>query len=186
MHVGIVDFDGWLPRWPSNKPRNHSGAVCHNSGMDVLNQPTPPPGASLEGVGQRWFTRVLLSLMMRPRKKIISINNGFILVSLFNRSLLPPKWWDYISQAITPGQTSSHVSSPPGPPISGWLLCVSSSIGGRLRPQRDSFYFILFFSQSSHKQWDDVSPHSPTPAPPLSNIPPTAITNFQLVVVCFY
>jgi hypothetical protein len=52
--------------------------------MDVANQPTLPPEASLEGVGQGWFTRVLLSLMMRPRKKIISINSRFILVLLFD------------------------------------------------------------------------------------------------------
>ncbi len=154
--------------------------------MDVANQPTPPPGASLEGVGWGWFTRVLLSLTMRPRKKFIYFNNGFILVLLFDWSLLPPKWWHYISQAITPGRTSSPVSPPPGPSISGWLLCVSSSIGGRLRPRRDSFYIIFLLSQSSSKQWDDVSPHAPTPTHPLSNIPPTAIINFRLVVVCFY
>jgi hypothetical protein len=52
--------------------------------MDVANQPTPPPGASLEGVGQGQFTRVLLSLTMQPRKKLISINNRFILVLLFD------------------------------------------------------------------------------------------------------
>ncbi len=109
--------------------------------MDVANQPTPPPGASLEGVGRGWFTSVLLSLTMRPRKKIIS--NGFILVLLFNWSLSPPKQWHYISQAITPSQISSPMSPPPGPSISGWLLCVSSSISCSLRPQRDSFYIIF-------------------------------------------
>jgi hypothetical protein len=69
IHVGIVNFDGRLPCRPSNKPRNHGGAVLRNSGMDVANQPTPPPGASSEGVGRGWFTRVLLSLTMQPRKK---------------------------------------------------------------------------------------------------------------------
>ncbi len=69
IHVGIVDFDGQLPCRPSNKPRNHGGAVRHDNSMDVANQPTPPPGAFLEGVGQGCFTRALLSLMMRPRKK---------------------------------------------------------------------------------------------------------------------
>jgi hypothetical protein len=43
IHVGIVDFDGRLPCRPSNKPHNHGGAVCRNSGMDVANQPTPSP-----------------------------------------------------------------------------------------------------------------------------------------------
>ncbi len=69
--------------------------------MDVANQPTPPPGASLEGVGRGWCMRVLLSLTMRLRKKIIYFNNGFILVLLFNWSLSPPNRWHYISQAIT-------------------------------------------------------------------------------------
>ncbi len=124
--------------------------------------------------------------MMWPRKKLISINNGYILVSLFDWSLSPPKRWHYISQAITPSQTSSPVSPPPGQSISGWLLCVSSSIGGHLRPRCDSFYIIFLLSLSSPKQWDDVSPHAPTPARPLSNIPPTAIIDFWLVVVCFY
>ncbi len=143
-YLDIVDFDHQLPCQPSNKPRNHGGAICRNSGMDVANQPTPPPGASLEGVGWGCFARVLLSLTMRLRKKLISINNGFTLVSLFHWSILPPKWWHYILQAITPGQISSPVSPPLCLSISGWLLCVSSSIGGHLRPWRDSFYIIFF------------------------------------------
>jgi hypothetical protein len=69
IHIGIVDFDGPLPCRPSNKPRNHGGTVHRNSGMDVANQPTPPPGASSEGVGQGRFTWVLFSLTMQPRKK---------------------------------------------------------------------------------------------------------------------
>jgi hypothetical protein len=123
------------------------------------------------------------------KKKLISINNRFILVLLFDWSLSPPKQWNrwyYIPQGITPGQTSSPVSPPPCPSISGWLLHVSSSIRGSLRPWCDSFCIILLLSQSSPKRWDNVSPHAQTPARPLSNIPPTAIVNFQLVVVCFY
>jgi hypothetical protein len=69
IHLGIVDFDGRLSCRPSNNPRNHGGAVCYESIMDVANQPTLPPGASSEGVGRYRYTRVLLSLMMRPRKK---------------------------------------------------------------------------------------------------------------------
>ncbi len=71
----------------NSRPCNHGGAVCRDSGMDVVNQPTQRPGASSEGVGWGWFMRVLLSLTMRPRKKIISINNGFILALLFDWSL---------------------------------------------------------------------------------------------------
>ncbi len=88
-------------------------------------------------------------------------------------------------QAITLGQTSSPVSPPPRPSISGWLLCVSSSIRSPLRPQHDSFYIIFLLPQSSPKRWDNVSPHAPTPARPLSNITSTAIIIFWLVVVFF-
>jgi hypothetical protein len=59
IHVGIVDFYGQLPHQQSNKPRNHGGAICRDSGMDVANQPTPHPGASLEGVGRGQSLRVL-------------------------------------------------------------------------------------------------------------------------------
>ena len=47
---------------------NHGGTGSRNSGKDVANQPTPPPGASLEGIRQGRFMRVLLSSTMRPRK----------------------------------------------------------------------------------------------------------------------
>ena len=40
--------------------------------MDVANQPTPPPGASLEGVDQGRFMRVLFNSVDRPRKKLIT------------------------------------------------------------------------------------------------------------------
>ena len=177
VHVGIVDLDGPLPCWPSNKPHNHGGTICRDSSMDVANQTTPPPGASLEGVGRGWFTRVLLSLTMRPRKKIISINNGYILVLLLDWSLLPQKWWHYISQAITPSQTSSPVSPPPGPSISGWLLCVSSLIGSRLRPRRDSF-FIIFCCPNHHPNDGATSSHMLQPPRALS---PTSFLQLSLI-----
>jgi hypothetical protein len=88
---------------------------------------------------------------MWPRKKIISFNNGFILVLSFDRSLSFPKQWHYIPQAIAPGQTSSPVSATPRPSISGWLLCVSSSIGGHLRSWHDSLYIIVLLCQLSPK-----------------------------------
>ena len=71
IHVGIVDFDGRLPCQPSNKPLNHGGAICRNSGMDVANQPTPPLGASTEGVGRGQSSRFLYKYADRPRKKIL-------------------------------------------------------------------------------------------------------------------
>jgi hypothetical protein len=154
--------------------------------MDVANQPTPPPGASLEGVDRGWFTRVLLSLTMRPRKKYFLLTTDLFSFNYLIDHYCHPKQWHYIPQTITPGQTSSPVSTPPRPSISSWLLRESSLIGGHLRPWRDSFYIIILLSQLTPKQWVDISLHAPTPARLLSNIPPTAIIDFLLVVVCFY
>ncbi len=97
-------------------------------------------------------------------KKIISINSGLILVLLFNWSLSPPKRWHYVPQAITPGRTSSPVSPPPCLSISGWLLCVFSSIGGHFRPQRDSFY-IIFCCPNHHPNNGTTSYHTLQPLP---------------------
>jgi hypothetical protein len=91
IHVGIVDFDGQLPRQPSNKPCNHGGAICHNSGIDVANQPTPSPGASSEGVGRGWSSRVLYKYANRPRKEIISKLSNFILIFMSSQLLLIPE-----------------------------------------------------------------------------------------------
>jgi hypothetical protein len=61
IHVGIVDVDGQVPCQPSNKPRK-----------DVANQPTPPMGASLKGVGRGRASRVLNDYADRPRKKLLA------------------------------------------------------------------------------------------------------------------
>jgi hypothetical protein len=71
IHIGIVDFDDCLPRQPSNKPHNLGGAVRRNSGMDMANQPTPPPGASSKEVGRGLSSRVLYNYADRPKKNIL-------------------------------------------------------------------------------------------------------------------
>jgi hypothetical protein len=48
--------------------------------MAVANQSPRPLGASLEGVGQALSLRVLFTLKIRPRKKLISIHNGLFLL----------------------------------------------------------------------------------------------------------
>ena len=47
-------------------------SICQYSGMAMANQPTPPPGASAEGVGQGRCLRVSFGLADRPRKKLIT------------------------------------------------------------------------------------------------------------------
>jgi hypothetical protein len=46
----------------------------------MANKPTPPPGASVEGVGQGRCARVLFNSADRPRKKLVTKVNEFILV----------------------------------------------------------------------------------------------------------
>jgi hypothetical protein len=53
-----------------------------NIGMAMVNQPTPPPGASVEGVGRLRSARVFFNLADRPIKKLISKLNYYF--SLYN------------------------------------------------------------------------------------------------------
>ena len=46
----------------------------------MANKPTPPPGASVEGVGQERCARVLFNSADRPKKKLVTKVNEFILV----------------------------------------------------------------------------------------------------------
>jgi hypothetical protein len=57
-------------------PCNHGGAVRPDTGMDVANQPTSPPGASSEGVGRGWFARVLLMDIPPPYQLVVSLPIG--------------------------------------------------------------------------------------------------------------
>ncbi len=59
---------------------HHGGAVCRGSGIAMANQPTPPPGASAEGVRRGRCARVLFNLADRPRKKIITKLNDLFYV----------------------------------------------------------------------------------------------------------
>ncbi len=127
--------------------------------MDVANQPTPPPAASLEGVGQGWSLRVLYNYADWPRKKIISKPNNFILIFMSSQLLLVPKWWNQTPCVLPPSLTSSPMYTPPRPHVFGWLLCAPSSIGGHLRP--GVFYFYYFcVAQFNNRGVETASSHT--------------------------
>jgi hypothetical protein len=80
-------------------------------------------------------------------------------------------------------RNSPPYSPPVRMPVFGWLLCVYSLGGGRLRPWCISCLFIFHCSIRCLKQWDDALPHAITHTRLLSNIFPTASANYWLVVV---
>jgi hypothetical protein len=59
--------------------------------MAVANQQALPPGSSLEGVGQGQYSRVLFSLSLWPRKKLINKIYEFILIFISSQLFLVPK-----------------------------------------------------------------------------------------------
>ncbi len=64
--------------------------------------PPPTPGSLFRRGWPRVVYEGFVKFNDAAKKKIISINNGFILVLLFDWSLSPPIQWHYISQAIIP------------------------------------------------------------------------------------
>ncbi len=94
-----------------------------------------------------------------------------------------PNRWHYIPQAITPGQTSSPVSTHPCLSISGWLLCVSSSIGNRLRPWCDSFHNFCC-CPNHHPNDGTTSPHMLQPPRALSPISLLLLSSISGWLLC--
>jgi hypothetical protein len=108
----------------TQQTHHHGGVVCHYSGMAVANQPALPPGASSEGIGQGWYSRVLFSLLMWPRKQLINKLYDFILNLIFISSqiLSSPKQWKCTSPTVRTTRTSYLFPSTPFLHIFGWLL----------------------------------------------------------------
>jgi hypothetical protein len=66
---------------------HHGGAICYYIGMAMANQPTPPPGATAEGVGQGRCARVLFNSADWPIK-ISLLSTTIILVFITLPTLL--------------------------------------------------------------------------------------------------
>ena len=170
MNVGILlEFDGWLPCWLSNKHHHVGGAICHHSGMAVANQPALPLGASLEGVGWGRYTMVSFSLMIRPRNKIYSqrIYFSFLLLSTSTTSKTMVSCIPR-SPVLLPGLTSYPFRSLPRMDVLGWLLSVKSWTGSYLRLQWNAFSINLSFESSTQTIGQHQSMHSTPRASPLS------------------
>ena len=144
---------------PSNKHHHQGGAVCYYSGMVMANQPTPPPGASAEWVGGGWCPRVLFNLHDWPRKKLLLNLIYYILIHSICTCCCQN---DGITPLCTlpPSQTSSSLYPMLLSPLFGWLLCLSSSVGGRLRPQHD-LLSIIFHYPNCLPNGEATSHHAP-------------------------
>ena len=131
--------------------------------MDVGNQPTPPLGASSEGVGRGQRARVLFNLADQPRKIIITKLNNVCYFLPPIQLTTPPKWWYH----ATPMHPAHHISPPCypplWPPVFGWLLCFGLPIDGRFTQPCILFSLCLHCPIRHPKQWDSVSPHAPPP-----------------------
>ena len=92
----------------------------------------------------------------------------------------PPKQWNCASPAPPAHHTFPPYYPPSCPPVFGWLLHLKSSIW---RPFKAAVYFILYIfcpSIRRPKQWDDVPPRAPCPAPLCSNTHPTGSADYRV------
>jgi hypothetical protein len=149
--------------------------------MVVANQLALPPGASLEGVGRGWSSRVLFSLMMRLRKKK-SIHNRFILLFYIPPDFFASKTMEScFPHAPPPLNLLAFLSFLM--PMCFWLVVAFVIlIGSHLRLQRFYFYFVVA-QFAAPKVGMASAPHVPPRSCSLPNIPPTKNANFWLVVV---
>ena len=139
--------------------------------MGLANKPTPPPGASTEGVGRGWCGRVLFNSPNRPRKKLITILNNIFTFIYFICTLLPPKWWN--------NSPSAH-SCPVEPPLHflfpyaeySWLVVVW--LFADWQPIYTAVFFFIIFAllHLTSKMMGQRPPTRSKPhAPPLSFFP---------------
>ena len=146
----------------------------------------PTPVASGEGVDRGWRGWVLLNNTNRPRKKIVTKLNNFIIdyasYSTYNAPKMMVSHFPHTSR-------SSHLPSilPSVAAACFWLVVAFQiSIGGRIRQRR--IFAILFVRGSVHppKQWNGVSPCALPPTRLRSNISILAFADSRLIVVCHH
>ncbi len=68
------------------------------SGTAIVNQPIPSPGAYAKGVGRGRCVRVLSSLMIQPRKNIISFSTmyfSFMILFELNKPIGAAPWGQF-------------------------------------------------------------------------------------------
>ena len=97
---------------------------------------------------------------------------------------MPPKRSYRASPAPTARHNFPPYSSPSQPPVFGWLLCVLSSIGGRLRSRCILYLFFSIILFAAPNNGTEPPPHAPSSMHLNSNTPPTAFTNYR-VDCCF-
>jgi hypothetical protein len=130
----------------THHPTNNTTMVSHlplrQHGLSKSAHPTP--GASSEGVIRGRSERILVALIIVRRKKLICKLNNVILVFNIIPTLSSPKRWIYTPPHAP--RWSRHLSQYHLALLRlffGWLLCVPSLIGGRLRPPNNLFVFIF-------------------------------------------
>ncbi len=143
IYVGIVRFDVYPTNSPSNKQHHHGEPFAATAAwLKKIGSP-PPPGASSEGVIRGRGERILVALILGWRKKLICKLNNVILVFNILPTISSPKRWIYTPPTPPNGRATSQYHLALLRLFFGWLLCVPSLIGGRLRPPNNLFVFIF-------------------------------------------
>ena len=150
----------------------------------MANQPTPPPGASAEGVGQGQCSRALFSSAVRPRKKIVTkLNIYFYFFTPYPTYNTPKMMASHLPHA-------SHLLHIPSmlPSITAtcfWLVVVFWTTNWR--PINPTLYFIFIIFALLHSTSQTIGQCFPTRSTPrvpdLSRFPSTNTADTRLVVV---
>ena len=130
-----------LTHHPTNNTTMVSRVPLRRHGL--ANRLTPPPGASSEGVLQARGERILVALIIGLRKKLFCKLNDVILVFNILPTLSLLKRWIYTPPTPLDGCATSQYHPALLQLFFGWLLCVPSLIGGRLRPPNNLFMYIF-------------------------------------------
>ena len=150
------------------------------------NRLTPPPGASSEGAVRGRGARILRTLIIGRRKKLICKLDDLILVFY----ILPTYRCQNDGFAAPPyaPRWSRHLSLfPYATPSLFWLVVGCKTINRR--PSKARVHFFLFFFRRSNRRpnrCNSVPPHALPRPRLLSSIPPSAAADSYLIVVFFF